>query len=101
MKPVFPHETRRQRALFAARLHAKSGTLLSIEAQRDVCAELLEASAAEDAVALENAQLRVKLDVKSRPTTIEPGPKCIHGVALALRGACGQCTALTKPEGTK
>jgi len=41
MKPVFPHETRRQRALFAARLHAKSGTLLSIEAQRDVCEELL------------------------------------------------------------
>lgn len=94
MKP----ETRRDRALFAARLHVKSNTMLSDEAVREVCAELLATRDEADAVATENEQLRVRLDVKSRPVTIEQGKNCIHGVPLALKGACGACAALTKPE---
>lgn len=42
MKPVFPNETRRERALRAARLHIHHATELSSEAVRAVCEELLD-----------------------------------------------------------
>lgn len=48
MKPVFPNETRRERALRAARLHVHHATELTAESVKEVCQELLawEASAA-------------------------------------------------------
>lgn len=88
MKP----DTRRESALFAARLHVQKGTLLSDAAVADIAAELLATHEEADLLAGENERLRLRLDVKSRPTTIEPGLKCIHGVPLAKRGGCSQCT---------
>lgn len=60
-------ETRRERALFAARLHVRQGVILSAEAIADIAAELLATRDEADLVARENEGLRTKLDVKTRP----------------------------------
>lgn len=41
MNPVFPNETRRERALRAARLHVHHATELTAESVLEVCKELL------------------------------------------------------------
>jgi len=60
-------ETRRDRALFAARLRALPGkdrTLLTSEAIDDICAELLATRIEADAVALDNQRLRQRIKVR-------------------------------------
>ncbi|MDP2270931.1 MAG: hypothetical protein Q8K32_09390 [Archangium sp.] len=97
MKPVFPNETRLQRALFAARLRqlpGKDRTLLSAEAQDDITAEFLEARKEADALAIDNEQLRQRLDVKTRPVHIEAGKQCEHGRPIGSGYTCVQCVGL-------
>lgn len=52
-------ETRRERALFAARLHVGAGTLLSEQGLHDIAAELLATREEADQVAANNEHLRV------------------------------------------
>lgn len=63
-------ETRRHRALTAARIRMRSPSprpLLDEARIDDVCAELLEAQDEADALALDNERLRFKVAIPRRP----------------------------------
>ena len=51
-------ETRQERALFAARLHLRQGTMLSAEAGTDIAQELLATREEADLLAEDNEALR-------------------------------------------
>lgn len=61
--------TRLERALFAARLHHRTGTILSHEAQADIAAELLETRLEADVLASDNQRLRELVAMAERRGT--------------------------------
>ncbi len=89
MKPVFPNETRRERALFAARLHTRTGTELSAEAMKLICEDYL-CLAGDELVTLSMERVHaVVARLPDPPSDIEPGRPCKHDVPYAR--PCAEC----------
>lgn len=108
MKPVFPDESKYSRALFAAQLALK-GTMLSAEAAKEICEELVRLAAATpmlltgtptaklapQPLSMERAYHAMAV-TKPLPPFIEAGKHCTHGIRWEL---CAHCVAKSKEGG--